>query len=120
MHIDSTYIIFILKLKTLKTLFRINLIFFVIERNISSTFKKYPSIEMQMLRMDLWTQDGEGEGGMNWKRGVAIYTAPCVKQIASGKLLYHTRRSACFSVDLEGWYGWEGGTLKRERIYVYI
>ena len=52
---------------------------------------------MQMLRMDLWTQDGEGEGGMNWKRGVAIYT-PCVKQIASGKLLYHARRSACFSV----------------------
>ena len=31
---------------------------------------------------------GEGEGGMNWEISTDIYILPCVKQTASGKLLY--------------------------------
>ena len=38
---------------------------------------------------------GEEDGGMN---GITIYILPCVKQIASGKLLYSTGRSAQGSV----------------------
>ena len=40
----------------------------------------------------------EGEGGTNWEGGTDIYTPPCVKQIASGKLLYSTGSSAWCSV----------------------
>ena len=35
----------------------------------------------------MWTQSGQGEGGMNWESGTDIYTLPCVKQAASGKAL---------------------------------
>ena len=39
-----------------------------------------------------------------------MYTLPCVKQIAGGKLLYDTSSSAqCFCDDLEGWSGVGGG-----------
>ena len=30
----------------------------------------------------------EGEGEMNWESNIETYTLPCVKQIASGNLLY--------------------------------
>ena len=33
----------------------------------------------------------EGESGANWEIGIDIYTFPCVKQRASGKLLFSTR-----------------------------
>ena len=44
----------------------------------------------------------------------------CVKQIASGKLLYSTGNSLVLCDDLEGWEAgaWEGGS--EGRIYVYI
>ena len=35
---------------------------------------------------------GEGEGGMNRKNSIDIYTLSCVKQIAGGKLLYKIGR----------------------------
>ena len=34
------------------------------------------------------------EGGMNWESSTDIYTLPCVKQIASGKLPYNIESSA--------------------------
>ena len=36
----------------------------------------------------------EGEAGTNWESSIDVYTLPCVKQIASGKLLHSTGRSA--------------------------
>ena len=33
---------------------------------------------------------GKGEEGMNWKSNTETYTLPCVKQIASGNMLYDT------------------------------
>ena len=54
---------------------------------------------MQMQRIDLWTRPvGEKGGGMNWEIGIDIYTLPCVKQIASGNLLYSTESSVQCSV----------------------
>ena len=35
----------------------------------------------------------EGEGGMSWECRIDIYTLLCVKQLASGTLLYITGRS---------------------------
>ena len=40
----------------------------------------------------------EGEDGMNRGNSIDIYTLPCVKQIANGKLLYNTGNSAQCSV----------------------
>ena len=36
----------------------------------------------------MWTRGmvGDGEHGMNWEIQIGIYTLPCVKWIASGKL----------------------------------
>ena len=46
----------------------------------------------------------------NWESSIGKYTLPCVKQIASGKLLYHTGSSAWCSVTIErGGIGWRGG-----------
>ena len=41
---------------------------------------------------------GEVKSRTNWEVGTDIYTPPCVKQIASGKLLCHTGSSAWCSV----------------------
>ena len=38
--------------------------------------------------------EGEGEGGVNWESGTNVYTLPCVKEPASGKLLQNTGSSA--------------------------
>ena len=41
----------------------------------------------------------EKEGGVNWESSINIYTLPCVKKIASAKLLYGTRSSVwCFTI----------------------
>ena len=51
--------------------------------------------------MDLWTQGWLGEEGevrMNWQSHIDIYTLPCIKQIACGKLLYTTGSWAQCSV----------------------
>ena len=45
---------------------------------------------------------GEGEGATNQESSIAIYTLPCVEQIASGKLLQNTGSSAQCSDNLEG------------------
>ena len=43
---------------------------------------------------------------MNWEIGTDIYTLPCIKQIASGKLLYNHREfNSVFCDDLERWDG---------------
>ena len=47
--------------------------------------------ERQTQRTDLWTWGcgrREGEGGVNRKNSLETYTLPCVKQTASGNLLY--------------------------------
>ena len=43
-------------------------------------------IETQSERMNAWAQ-WEGQGGISWEIRIDIYTLPCVKYIASGKLL---------------------------------
>ena len=44
-----------------------------------------------------------------------------VKQIASGKLLYHPQNTAQGSLTTEGWdEGWGGSEAKREEAYVYL
>ena len=52
--------------------------------------------DVQNGRVD--TGEGGRGGGMNWEIGIDIYTLPCVKQIASGNLLYSTGSSAWCSV----------------------
>ena len=37
---------------------------------------------------------GEEEGELNWESKIDIHTLPCIKQIASEKLLYSTESSA--------------------------
>jgi len=68
----------------------------------------------------LWTQQKEGEGGTNWEyiTEIYIYVLPCVKWIASGKLLYSTGSSTqCFVTTWKVEMGWglgevqEGGDL---------
>ena len=58
------------------------------------------------------------------KSSIDIYTLPYVKQTASGKLLYHTGRSAQWLCDnLEGWNGGEaqeGGDRCILLIYVVV
>ena len=46
---------------------------------------------------------------MNWEIGINIQRLPCVKQIASGNIMYSTGSSAQCCDDLEGWDGGEGG-----------
>ena len=53
--------------------------------------------------------------------GISIH--PCVKQMASGNLLYSTESFACKVLcdDRERWAGGvEGGRSRREGMYVYI
>ena len=67
---------------------------------------------------------GEGEGGtMNWESSVETYTLPCVKQIASEKLLDKPGSSARCSLMTQRsrMVGGEvGGRFKGEEIYVYL
>ena len=64
---------------------------------------------------------GEREGGMNWEIRIDIYTLPCVKQVASGNLVYSTGSPARCSVMTQmGGMGDGGGRSKREGIQVYI
>ena len=37
---------------------------------------------------------GDGESAMNWEIRIDIHTLPCIKQKASGNLLYSTGSSA--------------------------
>ena len=73
------------------------------------------------MQAGIETQDVENEyvdmgcGGMNWEIKTDVCALPCVKQIASGSLLYSTSSSVLFDVqvlcdDLEGrgGVGWDG------------
>ena len=49
---------------------------------------------------------GKGQGGINWESNIEIQTLPCIKQIASGNLLYKYRDlNPVFSDNLEEWDG---------------
>ena len=75
-------------------------------------------IETQTQRTDMWTQ-WEREGVTNWEIRFDKNTLPCVKQIASGNLLYSTGSSPQCSVMTQmGGMGWRRS--KREGIQVYI
>ena len=62
-----------------------------------------------------------GGAGMNWEIGIYMYTPPCVRAIASGKLLYSTGSSRS-SVRPRGCdeVGGLRGKSKREGTYVYL
>ena len=62
---------------------------------------------------------GEGEDGINSKNSTDIYTPPCVKETASGKLLYSTGSPAWCPDNLGGGVR-DGRRLKREGIDIYI
>ena len=65
--------------------------------------------------------EGEEESEANWESSIGIYTLLCVKQTASGKLVYSTGSSARCSVMTEsGGMGEVEGVIKKERICVYI
>ena len=64
--------------------------------------------ETQTWRTDLWTQCGKEKVGQT-ERSIAIYTPPCVKQTASGKLLPSTGSPALCSVT-----AFRGGMGRRE------
>ena len=52
---------------------------------------------------------------MNWETGIDMYTPPCIKQIASGKLLYSTKNSAQLYGDLDGEMGaWQESQVQEE------
>ena len=61
---------------------------------------------------DVWTR---GWGGMNWEIRIDVHVLPCVKQIASGNLLYSTGNSPQYSV-----MAYMGKESKKEWIYVFI
>ena len=75
---------------------------------------------MQTQRMDMQTQWGEGEGRMNWENTIDTDTLPCIKQRASGKLLYSMESSAwCSVMTQQGGRGGEGRFKRREYMHTY-
>ena len=60
---------------------------------------------------------------MHWEIGTDLYTLPCVKQRASGNLLYSPRSSARCSVvtEMGGMErgGWEGDPRGKGYTYAY-
>ena len=84
-----------------------------------STLGRKSNINMENRHVD---KRGDGEGGTDWESSIDIYTLPCVKQIASGKLLYSTGSSAWCSemTKMGGMDGGKEGRFKRDRIYVYL
>ena len=64
---------------------------------------------------------GDGEGVMNCESRIDIYTLPCVKQIARGKLLYTKESSAwCSVMTREGRNRRKGARARRICVCVYI
>ena len=76
-------------------------------------------IEIQTQRIYMWTQ-GANEGWDELRGDIDIYTPPCVKQIASGNLLYNTGNSAWCSVMTQRDGKGGGRRSKRGEIYAYI
>ena len=67
-------------------------------------------------KMMFMNTEGERDGGMNWESGIDIYTLPCVKQTAGGKLLHSTGSSAQCTVMMGVGMA---GEFRREGIHVY-
>ena len=94
--------------------------------SIKDHLTTYPLLKssffLQCSKLIPYTDTGaEGEGRMNWEIKIDIYTWPCIKWIASGKLLYTTGSSAqCSAMTSRGTVGggWEGGPRGRN-IYIY-
>ena len=63
--------------------------------------------------------EGEGESGLNWESSTDIYTLPCIKQIASGKLVYSIG-SSMLCDDLDAWDGGGGTEVQKGGIYAYM
>ena len=51
------------------------------------------AMETQTKRTGLWTQGGEGEGGMNGEICMDTYTLTYVKQIVTGNVLHDSGNS---------------------------
>ena len=92
------------------------------EKNITYLSRYVESRKMVLMRLfatGIKTQDVENEyvdmgcGGMNWEIKTDVCALPCIKQTASGKLLYRTRSSVFFD-DLEGGDGGRGGMEDQE------
>ena len=67
------------------------------------------------------TARGREVGKMNWEIRLDIHTVPCIRQMASGKLLYSTESLAqCSVVTYRGDMVWGRGRSKREGIYIYM
>ena len=63
---------------------------------------------------------GKAKGEKNLDSSIDTYALPCVKQIASGKMLCYMGSSALCSVvtKMGGmWVGWEEG---KKTVYIYI
>ena len=71
------------------------------------------------IKEGLVDTEEEGEGGMNWESNNDIYTLPCVKKIASGKLPYNTGSPVGTVWQARG-VGWEEQRGTRGRVYIYI
>ena len=93
--------------------------------------KQILHINTYMQNIEKWYRDtdiekelvdtaGKGEEGTNGETRIDIYALPCVKQIASGNLMYSAGNSARCSVmtQMGGSGVWEGDP--REGIYIHI
>ena len=57
---------------------------------------------------------------MSWESRIDIYTLPCVKQLAGGRLLHSTGSSIrCSVITSRGGTGWGGGPREKENRYSY-
>ena len=97
-----------------------------INRKIVDELSSRAGTETQIVEnrhVDMGWGDGRREGGLNWEIRFDINTLPCVKYIASGKLLISAQLKELSSVlcdDLDGCnvqVGWEG--RPRGRGYMY-
>ena len=60
-------------------------------------------------------------GKMNWEIRTDIHTLPCVKQIASGKLLYNMGSSAqCSGMTQQNGMRVVGGRFRRQGTHVHL
>ena len=73
-------------------------------------------------RLGEWTcgHSRGGRWGDDWEGSTDIYTLPCIKSTASGKLLDGRGSSARGSAMTQRGEMGVGGSLKREWVYVYI
>ena len=71
-----------------KNKYRIISLIYVIQKNDTDELICNAEIETQTQRTNIWIPRVEGQGGMNWKIGIDIYTLLCIKQITNENLQY--------------------------------